>query len=207
MALAVLGLTGSATADGQTSPSPPVGPQVQQPSANGPAPAKTAIRYSADFFAGKNAKTAFDMVNSLPGFTFSAETFRSEAILRLPEMCSSTASALPTSNFALDTVLQHIPTEQVEYIEVIEGAQTGPGNARTNGRRQCRAQEVSREQHRRYLVGRTLPRRQEYAVRNPLKSQGTAAADGISREPYPPANTSNWPRETVLKLAETSTAT
>ena len=31
---------------------------------------KATVRYHSDFFAHKNPKTAFDMVNLLPGFTF-----------------------------------------------------------------------------------------------------------------------------------------
>lgn len=123
--LVVLGLTGSATADGQTSPSPPVGPQAQQPSANGPAQAKTAIRYSADFFAGKNAKTAFDMVNLLPGFTFSVGDVSIRGYSAAAGNVLIDGERPSNKQFTLDTVLQHIPADQVDSIEVIEGARPG----------------------------------------------------------------------------------
>src|SRR5947207_1989239 len=94
--LAVLICTAQGSASAQANPMPRDSTKVQQPSVNGSG--KTAIRYGADFFAEKNPKTAFDMVNLLPGFTFSPGTYRSEGTRQQLAMCSSTANAFPTNN-------------------------------------------------------------------------------------------------------------
>jgi hypothetical protein len=86
---------------------------------------QTDMRYGGDFFAGKNPQTAYDMVNLLPGFTYSAGD---------PTMRGYSAAAgnvlidgerVTDKQFSLDTVLQHIPAGQVDHIEVIEGGRPG----------------------------------------------------------------------------------
>lgn len=86
---------------------------------------ETMISYGSDFFASKNPQTAFDMVNLLPGFTFSAgdPTIRGYAAAAGNVIIDG--ERISDKQFTLDTVLQHIPTDQVDHIEVIEGGRPG----------------------------------------------------------------------------------
>jgi hypothetical protein len=95
----------------------------EQPSVNGSA--KTTIRYGADFFAGKSPRTAFDMVNLLPGFTFSAGDVSIRGYAAAAGNVLIDGERVSDKQFTLDAVLQHIPAGQVDYIEVIQGGRPG----------------------------------------------------------------------------------
>ena len=112
---------GPVKADGQTSPPPPAAGQRQTPAVNRPGAATANMRYNADFFADKEPKTAFDMVNLLPGFTFSIgdNTIRGYAAAAGNVLIDG--ERVSDKQFTLDTVLQHIPADRVDYIEVIAG--------------------------------------------------------------------------------------
>jgi hypothetical protein len=86
---------------------------------------KQVISYGIDFFAGKNAQTAYDMVNLLPGFTFSAgdPTIRGYAAAAGNVVIDG--ERVSDKQFTLDTVLQHIPADQVDHIDVIETGTPG----------------------------------------------------------------------------------
>lgn len=120
-----LALACSTTTVAQSSTSPSTDPQVEQPSTSAVAPAQAAIRYSAAFFVGKNAKTALDMVNLLPGFTFSAGDASVRGYSAAAGNVLIDGQRVSNKQFTLDTVLQNIPSQQVDYIEVIEGARPG----------------------------------------------------------------------------------
>ncbi len=115
------GLSWSSMALGQTSPSPSA-VTVQPPSVDQLKSKATIMRYNAEFFAGKNVKTAHDMVNLLPGFTFSAGDVSIRGYSAAAGNVLIDSERPSDKQFTLDTVLQNIPAEQVEYIEVIEGA-------------------------------------------------------------------------------------
>jgi hypothetical protein len=122
LAFASLVYTGSATASAQANRAPSNSPKVQ-PSVNGRL--KTTIRYGTDFFANKNPKTAFDMVNLLPGFTFSPGDVSIRGYAAAAGNVLIDGERVSDKQFTLDTVLQHIPADQVDYIEVIEGGRPG----------------------------------------------------------------------------------
>ena len=65
------------------------------------------------------------MVNLLPGFTFSAgdPTLRGYAAAAGNVVIDG--ERVTDKQFALDTVLQHIPADQVDHIDVIEGGKPG----------------------------------------------------------------------------------
>jgi len=94
--------------------------------ANAPSgkPADTKI-YGADFFANKNPQTAYDMVNLLPGFTFSAGDPTIRGYAEAAGNVLIDGERVSDKQFTLDTVLQHIPADQVDHIEVIEGGRPG----------------------------------------------------------------------------------
>lgn len=103
---------------------------AQTSSASSTVPASSSTReetisYGASFFAGKNPQTAYDMVNLLPGFTFSAgdPTIRGYAAAAGNVIIDG--ERVSDKQFTLDTVLEHIPADQVDHIEVIEGGRTG----------------------------------------------------------------------------------
>ena len=85
----------------------------------------SVVRYGATFFADKAPKTALDMVNLLPGFSFSA----GDASVRGYAGAASNVlidGARPSDKqFALDQVLARIPADQVDFIEVIRGGAPG----------------------------------------------------------------------------------
>lgn len=78
-------------------------------------------RYGADFFASRNPKTARDMVDLLPGFTFSAgdSTLRGFAAAAGNVLIDGERPS--DKQFTLDGLLLRIPADQVDYIEVIRG--------------------------------------------------------------------------------------
>lgn len=86
---------------------------------------KSITIYGSEFFADKNPQTAFDMVNLLPGFIFSAgdPTLRGYAAAAGNVLIDGERVA--DKQFSLDTVLQRIPSDQVDHIEVIQGAKEG----------------------------------------------------------------------------------
>src|SRR5579872_4704049 len=100
-----------------------MGAQDPSPAANSHSGSST--RYGSDFFAGKNPLTAFDMVNMLPGFTFSTgdSTIRGYAESAGNVLIDS--QRVSNKQFTLESVLQHITADEVDYIEVIEGGSPG----------------------------------------------------------------------------------
>jgi hypothetical protein len=78
-----------------------------------------------DFFAGKNAHTAYDMVNLLPGFTFSNGDNTIRGYTAAVGNVIIDGERVSNKQLALDSVLQHIPASQVEYVEVIQGSKPG----------------------------------------------------------------------------------
>ncbi len=113
----------AAAAVAQASPEPRESTKAPQPRVNGPV--KTTVRYGADFFANKNPKTALDMVNLLPGFTFSAGDVSIRGYAAAAGNVLIDGERVSDKQFTLDAVLQHIPADQVDYIEVIEGGRPG----------------------------------------------------------------------------------
>src|SRR5580698_4894965 len=81
--------------------------------------------YGADFFANKDPQTAYDMVNLLPGFTFSAGDPTIRGYAEAAGNVLIDGERVSDKQFTLDTVLQHIPADQVDHIEVIEGGRPG----------------------------------------------------------------------------------
>jgi hypothetical protein len=123
VALVFPALSGPATVVAQTSPSTSDATQV--PPSAGNLPAETTTRYNASFFVDKNPKTAFDMVNLLPGFTFSVGDTLIRGYAAAAGNVLVDGERVSDKQFTLDTVLQHIPADQVEYIEVIQSGRPG----------------------------------------------------------------------------------
>lgn len=98
-------------------------------SAQTPAAPKSSLeltsRYGPEFFAGKHPQTAFDMVNLLPGFVFSGgdPTIRGYAAAAGNVLIDG--QRVSDKQFTLESVLQHIPVDEVDHIEVIEGGAPG----------------------------------------------------------------------------------
>ncbi len=104
-------------------PGPRLEAQAPQTAAN--ISGEPATRYNASFFADKNPKTAFDMVNLLPGFTFSLGDTSVRGYAAAAGNVLIDGERVSDKQFTLDTVLQHIPADQVEYIEVIQSGRPG----------------------------------------------------------------------------------
>jgi hypothetical protein len=85
----------------------------------------TCSRYGAAFFADKNPKTALDMVSLLPGFTFAAgdKSLRGYSAGAGNVLVDGTRPS--DKQFSLSDVLSHIPSNEVDYIEVIRGDTPG----------------------------------------------------------------------------------
>ena len=113
----------TAPAAAQATPSRPSPRGTQQPAAN--KRVGTTIRYKADYFAGRNPKTALDMVNLLPGFTFSAGDVSVRGYAAAAGNVLIDGERVSNKQFTLDAVLQHVPADQVDYIDVIEGGRPG----------------------------------------------------------------------------------
>jgi outer membrane receptor protein involved in Fe transport len=82
-------------------------------------------RYGAAFFAVKHPKTAREMVDLLPGFTFSAgdNTLRGFAAAAGNVLIDSERPS--DKQFTLGDLLTRIPADQIDYIEVIRGGRPG----------------------------------------------------------------------------------
>ncbi len=82
-------------------------------------------RYGPEFFAGKHPQTAYDMVNLLPGFVYSGgdPTIRGYAAAAGNVLIDG--QRVSDKQFTLESVLQHIPVDEVDRIEVIEGGAPG----------------------------------------------------------------------------------
>ncbi|HEX3107361.1 MAG TPA: hypothetical protein VHQ22_23195 [Terriglobales bacterium] len=83
------------------------------------------IRYGPEFFKGKGVQTAYDMVNLLPGFAFSLGVTNVRGYAEAAGNVLIDGERPSDKQFTLDVVLQQIPADQVDYIEVIEGGKTG----------------------------------------------------------------------------------
>lgn len=83
------------------------------------------IRYTPDFFAAQNPKTALDMVQWIPGFTLSEgdATVRGFAGAAGNVVIDSDRSS--DKQFTVSEILQRIAPDQVAYIEVIRGGAPG----------------------------------------------------------------------------------
>ena len=82
---------------------------------------QTMIRYGAAFFADKSPKTALDMVNLLPGFTFSIGDTSIRGYAAAAGNVLIDGQRPSDKQFTLDTLLQQIPASRVAYIDVITG--------------------------------------------------------------------------------------
>ena len=119
VALVVLTLTVPTTGKAQTTSSTPNGAQAR-PSAGNQSTA-TTTRYNASFFSDKSPKTAYDMVNLLPGFTFSIGDTSIRGYAAAVGNVLIDGQRPSDKQFTLDTVLQQIPADRVAYIDVIAG--------------------------------------------------------------------------------------
>lgn len=122
--LAVLGFPGQwghLTAQAQSSSSGSMSGQSQQTAPKTSVPRQTMIRYGAAFFADKSPKTALDMVNLLPGFTFLMGDTSIRGYAAAAGNVLIDGQRPSDKQFTLDTLLQQIPANRVAYIEVITG--------------------------------------------------------------------------------------
>jgi hypothetical protein len=88
-----------------------------------PAPSQAATpRYNLDYFASQNPKTALDLVNWLPGFTFSAGDASVRGLSGASGNVLIDGERPADKNFTLNQILQRIAVSQVEYVEVIRGS-------------------------------------------------------------------------------------
>lgn len=85
----------------------------------------SVVRYAAAFFADKTPKTAFDMVNLLPGFTLSIGDTTLRGYTDAVGNVLIDGQRPANIRFTLDQVLQRIPADEVDYIEVIRGNSPG----------------------------------------------------------------------------------
>jgi hypothetical protein len=85
----------------------------------------STTRYGSEFFTRKHPLTAFDMVNLLPGFTFSAGDTTIRGYAESAGNVLIDGQRVSNKQFTLASVLQHITADQVDYIEVIEGGAPG----------------------------------------------------------------------------------
>lgn len=82
-------------------------------------------RYNMDFFLSKNPKTAMDMMNLLPGFSFSPGDSTVRGYSASAGNVVINGERPSNKQFTLDTILQNINADQVDYIEVIEVSRPG----------------------------------------------------------------------------------
>lgn len=82
-------------------------------------------RYDAAFFAAQNPKTALDMIDWLPGFTFQAgdPTVRGFAAAAGNVLIDGKRPA--DKQFTLSDLLQRIPADQVDHIDILRGGVPG----------------------------------------------------------------------------------
>jgi len=84
-----------------------------------------ATRYAADFFAARQPKTARDMVDLLPGFTFSAGDNSRRGFAAAAGNVLIDGERPSDKQFALDSLLSRVPAGQVDYVEVIRDSCPG----------------------------------------------------------------------------------
>lgn len=84
-----------------------------------------ATRYAADFFAVRQPKTARDMVDLLPGFTFSAGDNSRRGFAAAAGNVLIDGERPSDKQFTLDGVLSRVPADQVDHIEVIRDSCPG----------------------------------------------------------------------------------
>lgn len=89
------------------------------------AQAQPDSRYDAAFFAGQNPKTALDMVNWLPGFTFQAGDPNVRGFAAAAGNVLIDGKRPADKQFTLNQVLERIPAAQVDHIDIIRGAESG----------------------------------------------------------------------------------
>src|SRR5438105_11822341 len=86
-----------------------------------PPAASSVLRYDIDYFASQRPKTALDLVNWLPGFTFSAGDASVRGLTGAAGNVLIDSERPADKNFTLNQILQRIPASQVAYVEVIRG--------------------------------------------------------------------------------------
>ncbi len=84
-----------------------------------------ASRYGADFFAGKSPKTALDMVDLLPGFSFQDNDTSVRGFAAAAGNVLIDGEHPSDKQFSLRGLLNRIPADQVDYVEVIRGGRPG----------------------------------------------------------------------------------
>ncbi len=82
-------------------------------------------RYGADFFAAKSPKTARDMVDLLPGFSFQDNDTSVRGFAAAAGNVLIDGERPSDKQFSLSGLLARIPADQVDYIEVIRGGRPG----------------------------------------------------------------------------------
>lgn len=92
-----------------------------EPSAGG----GQVIRYTPDFFAAQNPKTALDMVQWIPGFTLSEGDATVRGFAGAAGNVLIDGERPADKQFTLSQILQRITPGQVAYIEVIRGGVPG----------------------------------------------------------------------------------
>lgn len=83
------------------------------------------VRYPASFFAAMHPNTALDMVEHLPGFTFSAGDSTVRGFAGAAGNVLVDGSRPADKQFTLDQVLARIPADDVDHIEIIHGSAPG----------------------------------------------------------------------------------
>jgi len=84
-----------------------------------------ATRYAADFFAARQPKTARDMVDLLPGFTFSVGDNSRRGFAAAAGNVLLDGERPSDKQFTLSDLLSRVPATQVEYVEVIRDSCPG----------------------------------------------------------------------------------
>jgi len=79
------------------------------------------LRYDMDYFASQRPKTALDLVSWLPGFTFSTGDASVRGLSGAAGNVLIDGERPADKNFTLNQILQRIPVNQVDYVEVIRG--------------------------------------------------------------------------------------
>jgi hypothetical protein len=125
LACAALIDPGTLRSHAQAEPEQSQATQTTAPAVSSAVEPRATVRYGADFFADKNPKTAYDMANLLPGFTFSLGDTSIRGYAAAAGNVLIDGERVSNKQFTLDTVLQHIPADQVEYIEVIQDGRPG----------------------------------------------------------------------------------
>lgn len=82
---------------------------------------QSVVLYDQAFFAPKNPRTALDMVNLLPGFVLALGDNSVRGYSASAGNVLIDGERPSDKQFGLDTVLAHIPADQVDDVEVIRG--------------------------------------------------------------------------------------